>query len=254
MLLHPTKETFAHLDPASREILRKTIAFFENRGKRRLKQDDYEHLWYTEFLAFVRQEQVFATFLTPAAYGGGNPDVRWDTRRICAMNEVLGFYGLPYWYTWQVTILGLGPIWMGDNEEVKVEVAQLLCQGAVFAFGLSEQAHGADLYASEMALIPAPGGGYVANGRKYYIGNGNQAARVSTFGKRTDTGEYVFFAVDSQHPAYDCVRNLVNSQNYVAEFALRDYPVRDADILATGEAAWNATLNTVNVGKFNLGW
>ena len=26
----------------------------------------------------------------------------------------LAFYGLAYWYTWQVTILGLGPIWMGS--------------------------------------------------------------------------------------------------------------------------------------------
>ena len=26
------------------------------------------------------------------------------------------FYGLGYWYTWQVSILGLGPVWMSGNE------------------------------------------------------------------------------------------------------------------------------------------
>jgi len=46
--------------------------------------------------------------------------------RISEFNEVLGFYGLCYWYAWQVTILGLGPIWMGSNEEIKKKTAALL--------------------------------------------------------------------------------------------------------------------------------
>ena len=50
------------------------------------------------------------------------------------------------------------------------------------------------------------------------------------------------------------MKNVVASQNYVSEFALDDYPVTEADILAKGEDAWNAALNTVNVGKYNLGW
>src|SRR5439155_1190625 len=53
---------------------------------------------------------------------------------------------------------------------------------------------------------------------------------------------------------YECVKNIVNSQNFVAEFALHDYPVTEADIVAKGDDAWNAALNTVNIGKFNLGW
>ena len=31
-------------------------------------------------------------------------------------------------------------------------------------------------------------------------------------------------------------------------------PVREADLLHRGRDAWNAALNTVNIGKFNLGW
>ncbi len=38
-----------------------------------------------------------------------DPDARWDTYRNCIFNEILGFYGLSYWYAWQVSILGLGP-------------------------------------------------------------------------------------------------------------------------------------------------
>ena len=39
---------------------------------------------------------------------------------------------------------------------------------------------------------------------------------------------------------------------YVSEFRLEDYPVREQDVLHTGRAAFDAALNTVNVGKFNL--
>jgi acyl-CoA dehydrogenase len=252
MLLHPKNETFKHLDPRSREIMLKTVAFFENKGKEKLKHDDHERVWYADFLEFIKEEKVFATLLTPTPYGDG--DKRWDTYRNCVFNEILGFYGLQYWYTWQVTILGLGPIWMGNNEKVKEKTARLLEEGGIFAFGLSEKAHGADLYSSEMALTPLSEGHYVADGGKYYIGNANKAALVSTFAKNSETGDYVFFVVETGHENYECVKNVVNSQNYVAEYALHAYPITDDEILSTGQAAWDSSLNTINVGKYNLGW
>jgi acyl-CoA dehydrogenase len=251
-LLNPQKETFGHLDEKSRDIMAKTIRFFENKGKVRLKEDDRNRVWYDDFLDFIKSEKIFSTLLTPEPYG--EKECRWDTSRICDFNEILGFYGLHYWYTWQVSILGLGPIWMGKNEEVKKKTARLLKDGGIFAFGLSEKAHGADLYSSEMMLTAMPDGTYRADGGKYYIGNANKAALVSTFGKDSDTGDYVFFAVDSQHSNFECIKNVVNSQSYVAEYALHSYPVTEADILTKGQDAWDSALNTINVGKFNLGW
>ena len=252
MLLNPKNEKFAHLDVKSREIMLKTIAFFERKGKTKLKGDDHERVWYDDFVSFVKKEKIFATLMTPAGYG--NDDSRWDTFRICDFNEILGFYGLAYWYTWQVSMLGLGPIWMGNNEAVKQKTAQLLKDGGIFAFGLSEKAHGADLYSSEMALTELGDGKYVADGGKYYIGNANKAALVSTFGKITDTDDYVFFVVDSQHENFDLIKNVCNSQNYVAEFALSGYPLTDDDILTRGREAWDSSLNTINICKYNLGW
>ena len=249
ILFHPNQPT-AHPDPAMNEILRKTVEFFEAKGKRRLKEDDQNRVWYADFLDFVKREKVFATLLTPEGYGGS--DCRWDTSRLCVLNEVLGFYGLCYWYTWQVTILGLGPLWMSANEPLKRRTAKLLDDGAIFAFGLSEKEHGADIYGTDMQLQPQPGGGYLANGDKYYIGNGNEAAIVSTFGRQD--GAYVFFAVDSGHAAYKLVKNITATQSYVAEFNLLDLPVAEADVISKGDAAWNAALNTVNIGKYNLGW
>ncbi len=254
MLFNPQKATFDHLDPKSREIMKKTIEYFESRGKKKLKADSHERKWYADFIEFMKENQVMATLLTPATYAEGNPDARWDTYRNCDFNEILGFYNLSHWYTWQVSILGLGPIFMGKNEAVKKQTAKLLKEGGIFAFGLSERAHGADLYSSDMALTPLGDGQYVADGGKYYIGNGNKAARVSTFGKNSETDEYVFFVVNPEHKNYTLVQNVVNWEGYVAEYALNGYPITDADILTTGQDAWDSSLNTINVGKFNLGW
>ena len=252
MLLNPKKHARHYPDERSRDIMLKTIDFFERRGKSKLKADDRAGVWYADFLEFVRREKIFATLLTPTGYG--DADARWDTWRICEFAEVLGFYGLAYWYTWQVSVLGLGPIWMSGNEAMKRQAARLLRDGAIFAFGLSEKQHGADLYATEMSLVPQHEGVYRARGVKYYIGNANQAAMVSTFGKLPGSDAYAFFVADSQHPTFECLKNVVNSQSYVAEFALHDYPITEAEVLSKGQAAWDAALNTVNIGKFNLGW
>ncbi|RLC99799.1 MAG: acyl-CoA dehydrogenase [Chloroflexi bacterium] len=252
ILLNPKKHSRAYPDEKSREIMLKTIQFFEQKGKQKIKEDDHARVWYSDFLEFVKEEKLFATLLTPAGYG--DEDCRWDTWRMCEFNEILAFYGLAYWYTWQVSILGLGPIWMSKNEELERKAAQLLQDGEIFAFGLSERDHGADIYSTEMSLTPQPDGTYRANGEKYYIGNGNQAPMVSTFGKMSDSGDYVFFVADYRDRHYECVKNVTNSQNYVANFALRDYPITEADILSQGREAWDAALNTVNVGKYNLGW
>lgn len=251
-LLNPKNENFTYLDEESKEIMKSTVDFFENMGKTRLKSDYHEKIWYDDFLEFIKQEKIFAKLLTPSKYS--QKGYRWDTFRNCVFNEILGFYGLPYWYTWQVTILGLGPIWMSDNEEIKEKTARLLEDGAIFAFGLSEKEHGADLYSSEMMLTPMGDGQYLADGGKYYIGNANKAGLVSVFGMDSDTEEYVFFTADPEHENYDLIKNIVNNQSYVAEFGLNSYPVKESEILSKGDHAWDCALNTINVGKYNLGW
>ncbi|MCP4140055.1 MAG: acyl-CoA dehydrogenase [Chloroflexi bacterium] len=252
-LLNPKNYERYYPDEESQQIMEKTIAFFESKGKAKIKEDDHERTWYADFIEFVKEEKIFSSLLTPEKYGK-DENVRWDTWRNCGFNEILGFYGLAYWYTWQVSILGLGPIWMGKNEALKEKAAQHLEDGAIFAFGLSEQKHGADIYSSSMKLAPQKDGTYLANGAKYYIGNANVAPMVSTFGKITDSGDYVFFVADSQYENYELVKNVTNSQNYVAEYALRDYPITEDEILSKGQDAWDSALNTVNVGKYNLGW
>ena len=108
LLFNPKKYDRWHADERSKDIVLKTMAFFEGKGLKRIKADDQERVWYEDYLAFIKQEQVFSTLLTPAGYGA--PESRWDMWRISEYAEVLAFYGLQYWYAWQVTMLGLGPI------------------------------------------------------------------------------------------------------------------------------------------------
>lgn len=275
VLFDPNRTDFTQFDARTREIFRATIDFFESHGKRWLKQQDRDRVWYSDFLDLVKREGIFATFLTPASEADGDPDKRWDTARNAMYSQILGFYGMQYWYVWQVTILGLGPIWQSQNAAARKKAAALLDSGDIFAFGLSEQAHGADVYSTDMVLTPGAESGaegsYTANGGKYYIGNGNLAGMVSVFGRRSDKPiidssdldrrrpeqdfeGYLFFAADSQHPNYHLHKNVVDSQMYVAAFDLEDYPVAADDILHEGKAAFNAAINTVNIGKFNLGF
>ncbi len=252
ILFNPKIHNRKYADEKTRELMQKTIDFLEDRGLKQIKKDWHEKVWNYDFVESMKEIKAMATLMTPSGYGPD--DSRWDTYRNSAFAEITSFYGITYWYTYQVSMLGLGPLFLGNNEEIKHKTAQLLQDGKVFAFGLSEKEHGADIYSTDMMLEPQADGTYKANGDKYYIGNGNESALVSTFGKMSDTGDYVWFSVDSKHENYDCVKNTVNEQNFVAEYMLNDYPITEADIMSKGGEAWDNMLNTINICKFNLGW
>lgn len=254
LLLNPKQyKDRGYPDERSKEIMIKTIQWFEEKGLAKQKEQFHDREFAEDFQKFVTEEGIFETLFLPKGYGS-DPDQYYSTYRMYEFSEICGFYGAAYWYCYHVSTLGLDPVLMGDNEELKHKCAAKLKENAYCAFGLSEQDHGADIYSSSMTLTPTGDGKYVANGSKYYIGNGNVAATVSVFGKMADTGDYVFFVVDSQHPNYHLIKNVVDyNQQYVAEFQLKDYPITDADICTVGPKAWDDMLNTINVCKFNIG-
>ncbi len=252
LLLNPKKyQDRNYPDERSREIMLKTIEFFENKGLKKMKEDFFSFEFTYDFAEFVKKEGIFETLFLPRGYG--EEDQYYSTYRMFEFSEICGFYGTAYWYMYHVSTLGLDPIFLGDNEELKQRAVQTLRENPVCAFGLSEKEHGADIYSSEMKLYPQEDGTYLARGTKYYIGNGNEASTITVFGKIAGTDEYVFFVVDSHHEKYECVQNVIQAQNYVSEFILHDYPITDADISARGPKAWDDMLNTINICKFNIG-
>ena len=260
LLFNPRTYDPSSFDAETRGQLLALIDFFESKGLARNKDEYYVGEWYSDFVKLVADKKIFATFATPAEVGAliGNDAARWDLARINELNEILGFYSVAHWYAWQVSVLGLGPVWLSDNDDARKLVAGLLDEGHIFGFGLSEREHGADIYSSDM-ILTRTANGFSASGGKWYIGNGNVAGRLSVFGKFADDdpehpGEYVFFLVDTAHENYELIKNVVYGQMYVAAFHLHEYPVSTTDILHVGKPAWDAALATVNVGKVNLGW
>ena len=93
----------------------------------------------------------------------GHPDKRWDTARIAALAEILGFYGLSYWYPMQVLVLGRRTD-VAERQRVGAGAAAPPCssRGRRPRSGLSEKEHGADIYSTDMVLTPTPDGGWTA--------------------------------------------------------------------------------------------
>ncbi|SER81553.1 acyl-CoA dehydrogenase [Salipaludibacillus aurantiacus] len=255
LFLNPEKAGTQAPDQKTQDLMKKTVQFFEKKGLEGIKEDDQASEWYEDFIHFLAEENVLATLLTPAGYG--DEDTRFDLSRMCDFSELTAFYGLSYQYCFQVSLLGLSPIWMSGNDTLKNKTARLLKEGGIFAFGMSEKKHGADLYSNQMKLYPAENGSYRASGSKYYIGNANKAALVSVFGRMADTDGFVFFTADPEDEHYKLQKKIHTSgvrPAFVGEFSLKDYPVTEDDILSKGRDAWDASLSTVNIGKFQLGF
>lgn len=256
MLFNPATFTGKEYDAKSQKAMQDTIAFFEHKGLKAIREDDKYFIWQDDWMKYQQEHGIFATMLTAKGYGD-DPDARFDLYRLCPMSEILAFYGEAYQYPLQVSILGIGPIWMSNNEEQKQELAQQLKEGHVFAFGMSEKEHGADLYSNEVHLTETGDGTYVANGNKYYIGNAQIASKISTMGKNVTTGEYANWVVDSRHRHYKYVKDIEVpglGQCRVGEYELVEYPITERDILKTGDEAFADGLSSVNIGKFQLGF
>ncbi len=134
LLFNPATYDPTYLDDESRRQLKALVRFFESKGKATLKSEYHGAQWYADFIEFIGDENIFARFATPAAVADlmddADDDARWDTARINELNEILGFYSLDHWYAWQVSVLGLGPVWTSDNEDAKKLVGELLADGA----------------------------------------------------------------------------------------------------------------------------
>lgn len=249
LILNPQKMEQIMGDKKTQDLFNLTAEFFEQKGNFSMRIDVRAKRLPTDYYQFIRESKLFSTLLTPAGYG--DADARWDQYRITSASELLGFYGL-YQYTFQVSVLGVGLIWISNNEKQKRELAQLLKEGHVFAFGMSERKHGADLYSNEATITPVGDGKYIANGEKYYIGNSSRAPKISVMGKNSKTGEFAFWVVDcrNRHCKYCGDIEVVGMfPGQLGRFEMIEYPLTEEDILETGQAAFEMGLSTVNIGK-----
>ncbi|MFH2127817.1 MAG: acyl-CoA dehydrogenase, partial [Pseudomonadota bacterium] len=138
LLLNPKKyKDRNYPDERSKEIMLKTIEFFENKGLKKMKEDLYSFEFTYDFAEFCKKEGIFETLFLPKGYG--TDDQYYSTYRMYEFSEITGFYGAAYWYMYHVSTLGLDPFFLGDNEELKHRAVAQLRENPLCAFGLSEK-------------------------------------------------------------------------------------------------------------------
>jgi acyl-CoA dehydrogenase len=259
--------------------LRLLAAFFRDKGVEALKQEDRQEAWYQDWIDYQAKHGLYASLLSPERYSSRGH--RLDIGKLARFVEAFGYFSPAHGYSLHVSLLGLFPILMSGNEGLKKEAIAKLEEGGLFAFAVSEKAHGSDLFANQFTINPAtapplgPLGtgvsgegrpGWIADGAKYYIGNANAACLMSVFAKKGDAESagvskrqpFVFFALrPSEAPALRNVakiRTLGVRSAFVGSFDVRGHTFPDTDLISQGRAAWDAVRATVNFGKFFLGF
>ena len=254
---------FEKLNYTDDPTVKALAAFFENKGLEQLKKEDRAETWYSDFLEHVKENGIYARFLSPKKYSTRGH--QFDFLSLCRFLETFAYYSPSHAYSFQVSFLGIFPILMSNNEALKKEAIERLEAGAMFAFGLSEKGHGSDIYSSEMQ-IKKISEGYVANGSKYYIGNANCAQIISVLAvDKTLKSEapmtkenFTFFALRPQvSKSFSDLKKIETmgvKTAFVGGFSLKDHQFPETDVIAKSDAAWDAVFGTVNLGKFFLGF
>ncbi len=240
------------------------VEFFEKKGLAALKQEDRDEVWYQDWIDYQASHGLYASLLSPRQYS--NRGHHFSLRRLTRFLETFAFYSPAHAYSLHVSFLALFPILVSANESLKKEAIAKLEAGGLFAFGVSERSHGADVFAIDMTVTSASDGSLVANGAKYYIGNANAACMISILGKKVDAAAssaskrapFAFFAVrPGEAPAYHSVRKIrtIGIRNaFVGEFQVIDHALPQRDVISEGRDAWEALHGTINFGKYFLGF
>ena len=236
--------------------------FFERKGLAALKEEDRHERWYDDWIAYQAKHGLYACVMSPKAYSTRGCEL--DLLKLTRFWEASAYFSPAHAYSLHVTFLGLFPILRGGNEALKREAIAALEMGDVFAFGVSERDHGADLLANEFTVTDVAPGRLIARGSKYYIGNARAAAMISVLAKRihgrhggtSRRAPLLFFALrPGQNGAIKSVgkiRTMGIRSAYVGSFDVDGHEFSEADVICNGRDAWETLFATVTLGKFFL--
>jgi acyl-CoA dehydrogenase len=267
-------QVFSNLHPAeaarvyqSDPCVAKLVEFFESKGLCALKQEDRNEQWYGDWLAYQREHHLYGDLLAPQEFSSrGGRGGGFDLLRVTRFLEVFGYFSPAHGYSLQVTFLGFFSILMGSNAALKREAVAALEAGELLAFAISEKEHGADLLGNEFRIREVSSGRLRADGKKYYIGNCNCAAIITTLA-RNESGRaggggrrapVVLVALrPKQSTGLANVRKISTlgvRAAFVGEFEVKDFELTPQDVIAEGRDAWDAIFGTITLGKFFLGF
>jgi alkylation response protein AidB-like acyl-CoA dehydrogenase len=98
------------------------------------------------------------------------------------------------------SLLGALPVWIAGGDEQRARAASRLRAGAAGCLALTEQAHGGDLAACEVAAAPS-GSGWILDGTKWCINNATRGESLSVLARTDPDGGprgFSMFLVDKR--------------------------------------------------------
>jgi acyl-CoA dehydrogenase len=200
--------------------------------------------------------------MSPKAYS--TRGCEFDLLKLTRFWEAAAYFSPAHAYSLHVSFLGLFPILRSNNENLKREAISMLEAGGIFAFGVSERDHGADLLGNEFTVTDVAPGRLSARGNKYYIGNARAAAMIAVLAKRTRgrhdgasrRAPLMFFALrpgqDGVLRSASKIRTMGIRSAYVGAFEVDGHEFPEADVICNGRDAWESLFATVTLGKFFL--
>jgi acyl-CoA dehydrogenase len=235
--------------------------FFQRKGLTSLKTEERDEQWYEDWMDYQAKYGLYACLMSPKAYStrGGELDLLKLTR----FWEASAYFSAAHAYSLHVTFLGLFPILRSANEALKREAVAKLEAGGIFAFGVSEREHGADVLGNEFTVNEVARGRLLAWGSKYYIGNAHAASMISVLSKRAHgrhdassrRAPLLFFALRPRENGAVRVRKIRTMgirSAYIGAVDVHGHEFPEGDVICKGRDAWDTLFATVTLGKFFL--
>src|SRR6188474_3996778 len=144
------------------DAIRLVVEFFREKGRAALAREDRNEEWYPDWIDYQAKHGLYAMLLSPQQYSTRGS--RFDLVRLTRFAETLAYFSPAHAYSLHVSLLGLFPILMSSNEPLKQEAVARLEEGGLFAFAVSERAHGSDLFANEFTLKRSGSADWIADG------------------------------------------------------------------------------------------
>jgi alkylation response protein AidB-like acyl-CoA dehydrogenase len=144
------------------------------------------------------------------------------------------------------------------SDDVKTRYLPRLAADTVGAYALSEAGSGSDAFALTTRAIP-DGDGYVLNGRKLWITNGNEADIFLIFATINPEAGYrgvTAFVVERGFPGFTVGRKedkLGIRASSTCELIIEDCRVSKAQILGEAGKGYKVAIETLNEGRIGIG-
>jgi len=236
-------------------LLRDSVAEFAEAQLRPLVREMDEHAKIPKELLVKLFEMGVMGIEIPEQFGGGGARFFHAVLAVEALSAVDPSVGALV--DVQNTLV-VNAILRWGSDGVKTRYLPRLAADTVGAYALSEAGSGSDAFALTTRAIP-DGDGYVLNGRKLWITNGNEADVFLVFATINPEAGYrgvTAFVVERGSPGFTVGRKedkLGIRASSTCELMIEDCRVPKAQILGEPGKGYKVAIETLNEGRIGIG-